>query len=178
MSSKRRRMATFSLRGAPDDAPRSPDGVRAASQYEGPHGPAYAGYGEGHLTTCVWGSHVPEASLDYGPYGRLDGERYGLRRPVPIRVDEVVGEVVQPDWALFRRRGRGVHVSLGPRFWLYRVAGLTRASRLERRDGTEVATEAGAFGTSRIALDADTVDVAVAVLVFSGVSVWELTVQT
>lgn len=123
------------------------------------------------------GPRVPHAGLDYGPYGRLDGQRHGVLTPVPLRVGQLVGEAVQPDWALLSRRRRGVLVTVALRSWLYRVAGLTRRSRLEREDGTEVETEAGAFGTSRIAPSADTVEVAVALLMFSGVPVSELTVQ-
>ncbi len=83
MGAEQRRMATFSLRRGPDDAPCSPDGVVAASQYEGPHGPAFVGYSEDHLYTWVWGPRVPHVGLDYGPYGRLDGQRHGLLTASP-----------------------------------------------------------------------------------------------
>ena len=178
MGGQRAGMATFTRRRAPDDAPRSPAGVVAATRYEGPNGPAYAGYGGDRLSTHLWGPHVPEATtLDYGPYGRLDGERHGLLTPVPLRVGELTGEVIQPDWALFSLRRRGVQVTLASRSWLYRIAGLTRARRLERRDGTEVATDAGAFGTSRVARSADVVEVAVLLVMLSGVPSSELTVK-
>jgi hypothetical protein len=151
--------------------------MAATTRYEGPQGPAFTGYGGDSMSTCLWGPHLPDGRLDFGPYGRLDGERHGLMTPVGLQVGELAGEVVQPDWALFSRRRRSVQVTIAPRSWRYRVAGFTRASRLEREDGTEVATEAGVFGTSRIAESADAVDVAVAVLLFMGVPASELTVQ-
>ncbi len=125
----------------------------------------------------MWGPHVPGGALDYGPYGRLDGERYRLRVPVRLRVGQLVGEVVQPEWALFSRRPRGVHITLGSGSWLYRVAGLVHRTRLERADGALVAKPAGAFGTSRMASSADAVDVAVVIATSYGVSSGELTVQ-
>ncbi len=95
--------------------------------------------------------------------------------PVGIRVGDLVGEVVQPYPARFRRRRRGVHVTLTSRSWLYRIAGLVHRTRLERADGSLVATPAGAFGTSRIALVADAVEVTVVLAMDYGVSTGELT---
>lgn len=83
--------ATLDLRRAAGDAPRSPEGMTATSQYEGPHGPVFAGYSEDRLSTCLWGPHLPDSRLDFGPDGRLDGERHGLVTPVGLQVSRRTG---------------------------------------------------------------------------------------
>jgi len=94
-----------------------------------------------------------------------------------LRVGALTGEAVQPDWALFSRRRRSVQVVVATRRWRYRVVGLTSSSGVEREDATPVATRHAVFGTDRIARSADDVEVAMALLLFVGVPVSELTVQ-
>lgn len=169
-------MTTFTLQRPPDDAPLSPEGVVASALYRGPHGPGFSGYADHRLSTSAWGPHLPDARLEFGPHGRLDGERHKLTAPVALRIGDVTGQAVQPEWSLLSRRRRAVRASVGPRLYRYRVAGLTR-SLLEWEDGTPVASLRGVFGANRIAEAADPTDVAVALVLIYGVSISDLTLQ-
>lgn len=172
--SKKVATTTFTQGPAQEDAPRSEEAV---THYEGPHGPVFAGYSEDRLATRVWGPHVPDGQLDHGPNGRLDGRQGGFYLdPVALRVGDLTGEALKPGWALVNRRRRAVEIRLGPRFYRYRVAGFSRPL-LEEEDGTPVAGLGGVFGANRIAAAADPTDVALAQLLFSGVSMSEIRAQ-
>jgi hypothetical protein len=151
-------------------------GAEAAPHYEGPHGPVFAGPTQDGLATRVGGPNVPDGQLDYGPNGRLDGQTYTFAIAVPLRIGELTGQAVQPEWALFNRRRRAIRISLGPRSYRYRVTGFSRPL-VEREDGTPVASLGGVFGAHRIAEAADPTDVALAMLLFAGVSVGEVRAQ-
>lgn len=168
-------MTTFTQGRAPADDPRA--GGEATTFYEGPHGPAFAGYSEDRLATRVWGPNVPDGQLDHGPHGRLDGRQGGFYlTPVTVRVGDLAGEALKPGYALLNRRRRAVEVRLGPRSYRYRVAGFSRPL-LEREDRTPVAGLGGVLGAHRIAEDADGIDVALALLLFAGVPMSEIRAQ-
>lgn len=170
-------MTTFRLRRASGDAPRSPDGTAARNQYEGPHGPVYVGYTDDRRATWAWGPHVPDARLDFGPAGRLDGQSHtSFTDPVAVRVGTLSGEVAQPHWALLNRRRRGMVITLGSRSYLYRVTGIA-SPMLERGDGTPVARLGGVLSADQVAEDADGVDVALFVVMLYAVPVSEIKAQ-
>ncbi len=154
-------MVAFILRGATDDVAGSPPGVEAHGLYEGPHGPAYAGYSDDGLVTRAWGPHLPDGRFEIGRAGRLDGKRHtSLVDPVPVFVGAHTGEAVQLHSAVFSRRRRGIVVNVGERSYLYRHSGYA-SSLLEREDRTPVAIPRGPFRSSTIAEAADAFDLAV-----------------
>ncbi len=170
-------MVAVSIEPPSEDAPRASEGVALHGQYDGPHGPAFIGYGDERQTTRAWGPHVPGACVDFGPAGRRDGKPHtSFTEPVALQVGTLSGEVAQPHWSLFSRRRRGMVISLGPRSYLYRVTGIA-SPLVEREDRTPVARLGGVFGPAQVAEDADEVDLVVALVMIYGVAVGELTVQ-
>ncbi len=162
-------MITFRLGDASGDAPGAPPGAVAHSYYDGPHGPVFAAYTNNDQVTQAWGPLVPDARFDFGPSGRLDGQRHtSFVDPVALGVGELSGNAVQPNWALFNRRRRGIKIDLGPRLYLYRIAGIS-SPLLERDDRTPVVSFGGVRAPHQVAEEADDVDVALALVMFYGV---------
>ena len=145
-------MITFRLGDASHDAPGAPPGAVAHSYYVGPHGPVFAAYADERRATLTWGPNTPDAFLDVGPWGRLDDQPVAAyyMKPVPLRVGELSGQAVGPDWALFNRRRRGIAINLGPRCYLYRIAGIS-SPLLERDDRTPAVSFGGVRAPHQVA---------------------------
>lgn len=129
------------------------------------------GFTDHRLGTRAWGPHLPDAGIEFGPFGRLDGRRHtSFVDPVALSVATLGGEAVQPDSALLSRRRRGIVIRLGPRSYLYRRIGFAR-EMLEREDRTPVASLGGVLGSNKMAETVDAVDVALALVMFYAVPV-------